>query len=64
MRAVSAVMRPFNPALVRILEAAVALAATDMTFDALPVRTRCPSVAMSDFREVEEAALGPRQREV
>lgn len=64
MRAVSAVMRPFNPALARILKAAVALAATDMTFDALPVRTRYPSVAMSDFREVAEAALGPRQREV
>lgn len=57
MRAVSALMRPFSPALARILEAAVALAAADMTFDALPVRTRYPSVPMTDFREVA-VALG------
>ena len=57
MRTVRAVIRPFNPGLGRILEAAITLAWKDMTFDSSLVRDSYPSVPMTRFREVAEAAM-------
>ncbi len=57
MRTVRAFIRPFKPGLGRILEAAIAMAVTDMKFDAYPVRQRYPLVPMTPFREVAAAAV-------
>ncbi len=57
MRTIRALVRLVNPGLGRIFEAAIAMAATDKTFDAAPVRHRYPSVPMTRFREVAAAAL-------
>ena len=57
IRGVRALIRPFNPRLGRILEAAIAMSAADMTFDAYPPRQRFSSVAMTRFRDIAAAAM-------
>jgi uncharacterized protein YbjT (DUF2867 family) len=47
MRVISAVMKPFNPAMAAIIQAAVVMDTRDMTFDPSETRRRYPSIPMT-----------------
>jgi uncharacterized protein YbjT (DUF2867 family) len=52
MRVMSAVMKPFNPAMAAIIQAAVVMDTTDMTFDPSETRRRYPSIPMTRLADV------------
>jgi uncharacterized protein YbjT (DUF2867 family) len=52
MRAMSAVMKPFNPAMAAVIEAAVVMDTTDMTFDPSEMRQHYPSIPMTRLTDV------------
>jgi uncharacterized protein YbjT (DUF2867 family) len=52
MRVMSAVMKPFNPAMAAVIEAAVVMDTRDMTFDPSEMRRRYPSIPMTRLADV------------
>ncbi|HZC33573.1 MAG TPA: SDR family oxidoreductase [Candidatus Bathyarchaeia archaeon] len=52
MRVMSAVMKPFNPAMAAVIEAAVVMDTRDMTFDPTEMRRRHPSIPMTPLADV------------
>ena len=52
MRVMSAVMKPFNPAMAAIIQAAVVMDTREMTFDPSETRRRYPSIPMTRLADV------------
>ena len=52
MRVMSAVMKPLNPTMARLIEAAVVMDTRDMTFDPSETRRRFPSIPMTSLADV------------
>jgi uncharacterized protein YbjT (DUF2867 family) len=56
MRVMSVALRPFNPAMARIMETGVAMYTTDMTWDGEENRRRYPWLPQTSLMEVIEAS--------
>lgn len=64
MRAMSMVLRPFNPALARQIGAAVVMATRDMTFDAASTYRAHPSISPTNLSAVVRREYGGGVREL
>ena len=60
LRIGSRLLRPMKSDVAGLLEAAVCMAGSDMTFDSGPLQARCPTLALTTIRAVVEARFGPR----
>lgn len=58
MHVMATMLKPLKPAIARQIRAGIAMDTTDMSFDALPVRTRYPAIPVTSLEEVIRRDLG------